>query len=476
MATPVKAVTEPARTPSSTWTNLESVLSERKKARSYRGRLQGQLNRLREQLNTLIVREEDPDSVEAEEELQKRESDLQKALADAIERCTHLDLVVDKTIRQRAVTEAESFFANDDEDEDAESFDGLPFFNGPVEEDNVNSVPDKAKDAIAPPNPQESSPRMLRDVKFPVQDTDGSPAMPQEAQERVRNPPPCRPIEVSKLTVPKLVASYRLKSHFSMLEGLMVEIGAGKILPGQGYSPYATTRILCYNKLIESFGDCLDVVDAANEIAESSGYQWLTIRQELLAQFAQRDMLKTNYDDKLTKLKFGGVQRTDEFLRHSSTIYHLYMDVFKGDSSERRRLVDKIMSKLPSDIRVRVIDKIKGYMPVNNDSELESQDWELILPFERVGKFASRSIVGIIRQTCRTMRDASVVENPSSARSATNLRPDLIRQIVDRDVQSLSDWAKKYARVWGLCGKGCRSLDKVKALGANGLYKATSRR
>ncbi|KAF4677453.1 hypothetical protein FOZ60_017347 [Perkinsus olseni] len=58
-----------------------------------------------------------------------------------------------------------------------------------------------------------------------------------------------------------------------MLEGLMVEIGAGKIFPGQVYSPYATTRILCYNKLIESFGDCLNVVNAANEIAGSSGYQ-----------------------------------------------------------------------------------------------------------------------------------------------------------------------------------------------------------
>ncbi|KAF4706481.1 hypothetical protein FOZ62_012854, partial [Perkinsus olseni] len=149
--------------------------------------------------------EEDPDSVEAQEELQKR--DLEKALAGAIERCTHLDSVVDKTIRQRAVTEAESLFANEDEDETW---------------------------------------RALMD--YPS-DAGGSPAVLQEAQGRVRDPPPCRPIEVS----------------------LMVEIGAGKIFPGQVYSPHATTRTLCYNKLIESFGDCLNVVNAANEIAGSSG-------------------------------------------------------------------------------------------------------------------------------------------------------------------------------------------------------------
>ncbi|KAF4716036.1 hypothetical protein FOZ62_005414, partial [Perkinsus olseni] len=58
-----------------------------------------------------------------------------------------------------------------------------PYFKkGPVEEDDVNPVPNKANNAIAPSRPQEFSLRVLRDVKVTVQDAGGSPAVLQEAQ------------------------------------------------------------------------------------------------------------------------------------------------------------------------------------------------------------------------------------------------------------------------------------------------------
>ncbi|KAF4662664.1 hypothetical protein FOL47_006148 [Perkinsus chesapeaki] len=395
---------------------------------------------------------------------------------------TPLDLVAERMLNRRAITEAESSFSARHGRRDA-----LPMLTHDQQYADDNRGEDDAygdddDDSSVFPGIDDGDAEEFDDLSPGLDDTVREKRLRAEATTRPsRIIRACRPIEVSKLTVPELVASYRLKSHYSMVEGLMVEIGAGRMVSNVGYKPYQSTTISCYNKLVQSFGDCVEVVDAASEIAESSGYRWQTIRQELLAQFAQRDVLKTNYDGKLSKLRFESVQSVDSFLRHCSTIYHLYMDVYKGDSSERRRLVDKIMGRLPGDIRVKAIDKIKSYMSGPDESGSETQDWELALPLERVGRSANRSIVGVIRQTCRTERDASMVDGPEQVvqrdpNRPPSSRPDWIRQIDDRNSVPLADWAKKYARVWGLSGKGCRSVEKVQAIGADGLSKATSRR
>ncbi|KAF4676118.1 hypothetical protein FOL47_006726, partial [Perkinsus chesapeaki] len=90
MATPVRAQTEPPGTPLPVFDNVETVLAEIRKTRMKRGRLQGQLNRSRERIDVLIVDETDPASLEAYEELERQEQDLQRLVSEAIQRCTYL--------------------------------------------------------------------------------------------------------------------------------------------------------------------------------------------------------------------------------------------------------------------------------------------------------------------------------------------------------------------------------------------------
>ncbi len=176
------------------------------------------------------------------------------------------------------------------------------------------------------------------------------------------------------------------------------------------------------------------------------------MRQHLLTKFARRSVLKAAYASRLKSMKFLDVGAVDDFLRKANSVYHLYIDVYGSDLSERRCLVRDLVGKLGVDISTKVIGSIQRHLETSSPvDDWESLDWETALEFD-----GPHSVCELIRRHCRASEEATAI---------SNIRPpghiDHVRELTERDLP-LDEWAEQFASVVFATGPGC--LDKASVL------------
>jgi hypothetical protein len=200
----------------------------------------------------------------------------------------------------------------------------------------------------------------------------------------------------------------RLQAHFSTVEQQLIEAEAAKRVQGEFKPEYGLRMTLC-TKLLKSLEKCTEVHSAAVDAAYASGHSWNHVKKVLMMRFCRRSVLRAAYEKEFDSLRFLGYSKVDEYLRRVSRLYHLFVDVYKDDTSERRVLVRKIVSVLPVEIASRVIDRIKSF------GGALDEDWELILPFDFTHISESTSSIDtcveeIIRSACRCAEEVSNIK------------------------------------------------------------------
>jgi hypothetical protein len=167
----------------------------------------------------------------------------------------------------------------------------------------------------------------------------------------------------------------RLQAHFTTIERQLVEAKAG-VFTSKEFQPDADPRMALCTKLLKTLEKCSEVHLAAVDAAYASGHSWNHVKNVLMARFCRRPVLKAAYEKEFDSLRFEGYSRVDEYLRKTSRLYHLFVDVFKDDKSERRVLIRKIVNLLPSEIAARVIERIKSYGKSTGRLGAYEEEWD----------------------------------------------------------------------------------------------------
>ncbi|KAF4746557.1 hypothetical protein FOZ63_025118, partial [Perkinsus olseni] len=140
--------------------------------------------------------------------------------------------------------------------------------------------------------------------------------------------------DLNRLPLPEVQSGPYVAS--SLVENLFEEAGAGLFDESGSFVPHTKFKLTCFTKLATSLKPCPEALNAAYEVAGTTNYDWFSIREDLRQQFSRKDQLREEYRSALNSLKFTGLDHVDVFLRKCSAVYHLYQDVYKNESSERR--------------------------------------------------------------------------------------------------------------------------------------------
>jgi hypothetical protein len=300
----------------------------------------------------------------------------------------------------------------------------------------------------------------------PDSDVDDLPDSPK-TQSRYR----CSLSKANSIMFDWLRCPLRLQSHFSTVERQLVEAKAGTFTKTE-FHPDAELRMTLCTKLLKSLEKCSEVHMAAVDAAYASGHSWNHVKNVLMARFCRRSVLKAAYEKEFDSLRFEGHSKVDEYLRRTSRLYHLFVDVFKDDTSERRILVRRIVSVLPTDIASRVIEKIKSF------GKSADEDWELILPFdythhEHDAVLKGTCVEEIIRSTCRCAEEVSHMKGSTSR--SQNGKSDNVRLVGNKSQNDdlfdrlpkgteLRDWVESFEKVVTIHGQNLKSIKQLKEM------------
>jgi hypothetical protein len=313
-----------------------------------------------------------------------------------------------------------------------------------------------------------SEPVNIRRVPEPVQDVyeDRSPSF--FGQSRISESfGTCSLGKANSIWFDNLRCPLRLQSHFDTVEAQLLEAKAGSF-DGREFHPHADLKMTLCCKLIKSFEKCTEVHTAAVDAAYASKHSWYHVKNVLMMRFCRRSVLRAAYEKEFESLRFLGHSKVDEYLRRVSRLYHLFVDVYKDDTSERRVLVRKIVSVLPADLASKVIEKIKTY------GRSLDQDWELILPFDfthynvRVSS-TDNSVEEVIRSVCRCAEEvfnikgnrAPLKDNISYIGTSKDKSSDSVYDKLPGDLKS---WVESFSKVISINGTNLKSVKQLKEI------------
>ena len=260
----------------------------------------------------------------------------------------------------------------------------------------------------------------------------------------------------------------RLQAHFTTVEMQLAEAGAGTQVQGE-FQPEHTLRMTLCSKLLKSLEKCTEVHTAAVDAAYASGHSWNHVKNVLMSRFCRRSVLRAAYEKEFESLRFSGHAKVDEYLRRVSRLYHLFVDVYKDDKSERRVLIRKIVSVLPADIAARVIERIKSF------GRAVDEDWELILPYDFTHLTSGTSthdtcVEEIIRATCRCAEEVSNIKGYRTTGQFE--KKDNVFMVssghhhseehFDKIPKNVTEWCAKFEKVIYVNGLNLKSVKQLK--------------
>jgi hypothetical protein len=149
-----------------------------------------------------------------------------------------------------------------------------------------------------------------------------------------------------------------LESHLRLVNEILQE--RGYIVNGQ-FNPQL--RATTASMVVETFKSVEDIYLMVKE-RYREGASWEAIQRALLRSFGSRHQLLEELDKRMNKLKF--VKPYSVFISDVKSLYHLNRRLF-SEGSDRRRLVQHVLSCLPEHVGRPLIDRL---MRIDSDFEL----------------------------------------------------------------------------------------------------------
>jgi hypothetical protein len=168
-------------------------------------------------------------------------------------------------------------------------------------------------------------------------------------------------LRICDVPLRKLRSIFHLERHYQQCEQVFVETGHGEFINGFFWiSP--SENAAAHNKFSESLSDFSVVMDAFDEAISSFGYNWHSIKSHLIERFARRELIKSEFERRISALKFKGPPFVDIFIEECHNILQLFHRMYLIDNQvrliEQAHLVRSILSKLPDDNKRQVFRRI----------------------------------------------------------------------------------------------------------------------
>ena len=205
---------------------------------------------------------------------------------------------------------------------------------------------------------------------------------------------------VEKIKLPKLKNPLELDVHLKEVEACYIAAGVGS---GNPFQPIATGGMTCLLKLSESLSDYPSMETVVKQVARQSGYDWIQVVKEVRSQFLQRAELKRCLELELSKLVY--TSPAVDFLNNATKLYISYTSYHGSEESDKREIIEKILSKIPKYIKSKVEEQLRLYQ-----AEVDAKNWETCIPFVPV-KDQKKSVIATIRTYDNMYQDASEVED-----------------------------------------------------------------
>ncbi|EEQ98623.1 hypothetical protein Pmar_PMAR016857 [Perkinsus marinus ATCC 50983] len=450
-----------------------SLASELKKARIYKGRVRGQLGRLEEQAGNIIINNEEDEALVAQ--LGEQEEQLRRVLDEAGAYVVALEMRYDEINEQNSRRMAGSrvfnsagsirssyLQSNIDAEEDyrplprdrvspraslsesqrrqhaqpllsrrPETVNGMPIsdhrgvqsfhLTRPLVRSRANEndplpviPPSRPAVVTGLPDlgPEDSASAIQRPFyhhRMLPQSYAENPRKQQLVGPALSAQPFCDAGTIGKLSIGNLKDIFRVTAHIKRVESILAEANAGRFIDGQ-FLPHGHLSNACKEKLVGTLKDIPKCHEEADKACDIDGSTWFTVTKALKDQFARRTVLTDELDIRLKKLKFSSAKQVDTFVKEATSIADLYRVVYPDDRAQELHLVRKVVSCLPKDVAIGVIRRCKK--AGRGDSE---QDWETCVPFYSPTGRTRETVVEFIRAECRLSEEFG---------SLLSLRPD----------------------------------------------------
>jgi hypothetical protein len=208
------------------------------------------------------------------------------------------------------------------------------------------------------------------------------------------------PGAISKVSI-VLEDELLVKNHISSFEMILAEMNAGHFDVDNNFVLCDSIKVSACHKLVSSFSKFPDIKGTAEDAVRGSFYDWDYVKHELISRYCRASVLRSAYFKSIQDLKSPTAASIDVFLRGAVKIFKMYQQVFPNDKSELRAFTRTIVSKLPTVVAERVIEKIRERCGTAGFDD----QWEDLLPFDALP--GRHSVVEVIRMTCRIIEEVN---------------------------------------------------------------------
>ncbi|KAF4652200.1 hypothetical protein FOL47_011227 [Perkinsus chesapeaki] len=168
-------------------------------------------------------------------------------------------------------------------------------------------------------------------------------------------------VPLGKILVPTLLDAFAFPQHLELICTIFAGHGYGTFQNGIFEPLVQETELVL--KFLGSVEKCNEVHRLAVSMATSCKHKWSTVITTLSRTFSKKTTLRTEVSKRLKALRFTSVEMVEAFNQQIIAISNLWSSVFANEPAEFRGLVQKFLSKLPTDFLKAVTTQILANLP-----------------------------------------------------------------------------------------------------------------